>query len=792
MCNLKFFWVLIGLWVCGISAVHAQKVTMSWAKSLEGRWFENGEAIGTDAFGNVIIAGYYSDTVDFNPGVGVFRMGTQDAKNNLNNTDGFILKLNKNGNFVWAKAIRGKKFCAVYGMTTDGSGNIYVTGAFEDIVNFGLGATNVYLKSNGQRDIFVMKVNALGRLQWVKAMGGSAMDVGLSIAVDPSGNVYTTGAFQGTVDFDPGVNTTNVTSQGKDDLFIQKLNASGKLVWIKTIGGNEFERGEGIGVGKSGDLYLTGRFDQFVDFDPGTPVKYLTSKGGSDVFALRIDSAGKYIWARSFGGTGDDYGLGIAIDPSENVCITGSFRSRVDFDPGNATVNISSNGSSDCYVQKLDKDGDFVWARTLGSWSTDLGNAIATDKDGHIYTTGYFRNTVDFDPGKGDHSITSRDLLDGFVWKLLPGGNLDWAAPIHGNKSQIPYDIALDLEGDVVTTGSFRDTADFDPGVDTFNLCSFGDNQDVFVLKLEQCRATTGIEKVTACNEYTWTDGNTYRSSNSTATDTFVNANGCDSVVTLNLTILSSSASIDSVVACDSFMWMDGNTYFNSTNSPTDTFVNAVGCDSIVTLHLTIHHSNSTIDSVAGCDNFSWIDGNTYYESTDTPTFVLKNANGCDSTVQLHLTIDTIDVGVTVDGAQLTATAVDATYQWIDCKDQALVVAATNKTYKATKSGDYAVVVSKDGCSDTSECISVQMASIAQLLLEKIKIFPNPSDGEMVVDIGQDLAFDLTMYAVDGRKVLEMKDETGMGHFDLSLEPGIYLLEVTIQGKAEFFRFVIN
>ena len=160
----------------------------------------------------------------------------------------------------------------------------------------------------------------------------------------------------------------------------------------------------------------------------------------------------------------------------------------------------------------------------------------------------------------------------------------------------------------------------------------------IITLNLTITNSTTGTDVQTACDSYTWIDGNTYTSSTSTPTFVLQNAAGCDSIVTLNLTILSDSV-IDTQTACDSLVWIDGVTYYLSTNTPTFLLQNAVGCDSIVTLNLTITHSTTGTDVQTACGSYDWIDGNTYTSSTNTPTFVLQNAAGCDSIITLDLTI---------------------------------------------------------------------------------------------------------------------------------------------------------
>ena len=162
---------------------------------------------------------------------------------------------------------------------------------------------------------------------------------------------------------------------------------------------------------------------------------------------------------------------------------------------------------------------------------------------------------------------------------------------------------------------------------------TYTDGTDTLVLTINH--SNTGIETVTACNSYTW-HGTAYTASTSTPTDTSMNAAGCDSVTTLHLTINYSTTGDTFAIACDSFAWY-GTNYINSAN-PTRTTTNAIGCDSVTTLHLTINHSNTGIETVTACNSYVW-HGTTYNASTNTPTYTSTNAAGCDSVTTLHLTI---------------------------------------------------------------------------------------------------------------------------------------------------------
>ena len=193
----------------------------------------------------------------------------------------------------------------------------------------------------------------------------------------------------------------------------------------------------------------------------------------------------------------------------------------------------------------------------------------------------------------------------------------------------------------------------------TFTLENAAGCDSVVTLNLTIINSTTGVFEHTACDSYTWIDGQTYTASTNTPTYTLENAAGCDSVVTLNLTIIHSTSSVDVQTACGSYTWIDGQTYTASTNTPFITLENAAGCDSVVTLHLTINNPTTGVDVQTACDSYTWIDGQTYTESTNEPTYTLTNAAGCDSVVTLNLTINHSNTGVDVQ------TACDS-YTWID------------------------------------------------------------------------------------------------------------------------------
>jgi hypothetical protein len=299
----------------------------------------------------------------------------------------------------------------------DGSGNVHTTGHFAGTADFDPGASTFNLTSAGSVDVFVSKLDSSGNFVWAVRWGGTSNDQGNSIILDGSGNVYTTGNFQGTVDFDPGAGTFNISNAGLNDVFVSKVDSSGGFVWAVKLGGTLTEQGKGISVDGLGNVYTTGNFSGTVDFDPSASTFNISAVGG-DSFVSKLDPSGNFVWALKLGGTSFDEGLGIFVDGSGDVYTTGNFQDTADFDPRAGTFNLTSVGDSDVFVSKLDSSGGFVWAVRWGGTSADQGRGVFIDGSGNVYATGIFNSTVDFDPGAGTSNLTAAGGDDVFVSKL--------------------------------------------------------------------------------------------------------------------------------------------------------------------------------------------------------------------------------------------------------------------------------------------------------------------------------------------------------------------------------------
>ena len=302
-------------------------------------------------------------------------------------------------------------------MAVDGSGNVHVTGHFNGTVNFGAGL----VASAGASDVFVSKLNSSGAHQWTTTFAGTGHADGLGVAVDGSGNVHVTGSFRGTVDFGAG----DVASAGDLDVSVTKLNSSGAHQWTTTFGGTGNDRAYVVAVDGSGNVHVTGYFSGTVDFGAGD----VTSAGATDGFVTKLNSSGAHQWTTTLGGTGNDYGWGVAVDGSSNVHVTGHFDGTVDFGAG----DVASAGNYDGFVVKLDSAGDATvtasdppppappapcpWPTATYAYQSGcvepLRGAISVDADGTLFTTGTLDVTgvlIDLEAGE-----TATDI------ELVPG-----------------------------------------------------------------------------------------------------------------------------------------------------------------------------------------------------------------------------------------------------------------------------------------------------------------------------------------------------------------------------------
>ena len=383
------------------------------------------------------------------------------------------------GDFVFAAA-QGNSVNAII---TDSLGNVYSTGQFSGTTDFDPGPGVVNLTESQNSFAFLSKMDAAGNLVWAKHIGGYS---GNALALDGQGNIYVAGTLDGTSDFDPNQGVMNLTSVGSRDACVSKLSATGNVYWARNVGSTADDFATAIAVDGLGNVFVGGTFSGTADFDPGAGTFNRNTAGSADVFVLKLNSVVTFQWAATMGGINSDSLNGLVVDGFGSVLMVGGFAGTADFDPSGTTFNLVADPQyRDGYVTKLDSDGNFEWAQGVGGSSLDDIQEIVLDSSGNMILAGYFGNSVDFDPGPGVSSISSRGQGDIFILKLDRDGNFVWVKSQGGNEADNVYGLQLDSQNNVYTTGSFRETADFDPGPGVHNLTASAGIDDAYVSMLD-------------------------------------------------------------------------------------------------------------------------------------------------------------------------------------------------------------------------------------------------------------------------------------------------------------------
>lgn len=346
--------------------------------------------IGTDTLGNIYLTG---STRSFGSG--------SPATPNL-----AVLKFDPSGLLVWQKVWNIGGGSVGRGISIDSSGGIYVTGYTINSGSQGLG-------------VVLLKLNSTGMLQWQTTWGGNATDQGYGIAVDSFGGIFVVG-------------TTNSTGQGLNDILLLKFNSTGSMLWGRTWGGNGNEEGHGVAVDTSGNAYVTGFTTGF-------------GAGGSDVILLKYGATGSLSWQETWGGPGFEAGLGIAVDTSNNIYVTGTM---------GATVPYPSFSGGDALLLKFNSGGTLLWQRSWGGPHTEIGYGVAVNSSGVAYVTG----------------VTASSPSNAFLIETNSGGGLLWEKNWGSSSNAAAYAASVDSAGEVVVAGSINAAAALTPSSGNLKL----------------------------------------------------------------------------------------------------------------------------------------------------------------------------------------------------------------------------------------------------------------------------------------------------------------------------------
>jgi hypothetical protein len=377
-----------------------------WVRKLEESKKGFGEStpvsLALDPAGYCYVVGGLTGDIDADPGLDTALLSYIDG-------GAFIVKLDVKGQLVWAKNIGPFGAIAMQSVAVDSSHNVIVTGGYQSYADFDPGGDSAIARStNFGRDAFVLKLDENGNFVWVKTFGGIATDWGVAIAVDKGGSIYSTGTYFLNMDFDPGLDSTVYTAHESEDIYISKLDATGKFLWARGLGGYGSEDVYSLHLDNAANVYVTGVLMDSAMFTPPTDTIRGTEGGPLEPFITKLTSNGNVVWSRVFSASGTDNGRGYssAHDADGNVYTVGAYMGRIDLDPGpdSSIVTLPAISEGASYVVKLDSNGSFKWGRSI----PDAGIFhISTFNNRDIYFSGWFIGSSDLDPSTNEFILTS-------------------------------------------------------------------------------------------------------------------------------------------------------------------------------------------------------------------------------------------------------------------------------------------------------------------------------------------------------------------------------------------------
>jgi hypothetical protein len=372
-----------------------------WTKRIGNADDELIACVAVDEYANIYVAGAFYNAINF---LEDMALSTTLVKQSAGREDIFLLKLDTQGNLLWAKRMGGNGSDVPYDICVDRNDNVYLTGRCQAGIDFSTEwnpPTQPMTESS--IDGFVFKVNSDGSFGWQKRFGGTGSVTGMALAANSEGDIYIAGNFTDTLSFRttwPQVATPQIASAGNSDIFVLKLQNDGNLLWSRCIGGKGTDYISAIAVNSNDQLYLAGEFTDSVEFSRDfqtTAGDLKISVGRQDIFITKLDGNGGYLWTNCMGGYEDDWANGLSIDAGDNVLLAGDFQSLAQFQSewGDQAA-ISAHGASDAIFIKINSDGSFGFAWQIGGIHPDRGIAFLSYGKERYCLVGNYKGEANF------------------------------------------------------------------------------------------------------------------------------------------------------------------------------------------------------------------------------------------------------------------------------------------------------------------------------------------------------------------------------------------------------------
>jgi hypothetical protein len=756
-----------------ITFYNAQAQSLDMVKSYASTGTIIGYNTATCSNGNVLVAGEFNGTVDFDPGPGVTSINGGSSANLLT----YLSCFDSTGNFLWVKTwnfniqFTERSFIKLAVKNTD---EIVLAGYFNSVADFDPNAASFQLNSTNGK-CFLLSLSSTGNFIDAKNLGAGGDVRAQDMTIGENNSILLTGYFlNGLTDFDPSTSTSNLAIAGLVDAFILKLDSVFNFIWVKSIGGSTNEYPTRVVVDKFNNVLLTGYFTSpTLNLDPnGSVAGNVTNSGLRDGFICKLDAAGNYLWSGKIGGSEADRITGLAVDTLGDIWIGGYFEGTCDMDLGLNTQNYTAVNStnSDIFFSKISATGILQFVKQLGNDGIEELQAIKIDKSNRVWILGTANDTIDFDPGLGVFNYGR--ILGSFLSTYDSNGNLLFVRDAYTAAFNLAIDNSNHVYTNIITSFftnfNFYTTA----GLTSSNNSNTSGNFNC-LLKYSECTTqslaslTLNPATLTACDgdtvliTATPTNGGNYASfiwkeygtavANQTGS-TFLSPVYSPPNTVITCQLVSSEGCVDRYPTLPQLL-------INNVSSgviPTNVISQGSSIFCIDdTINLTAQITNG-----GNSPSFQWYKNGvlipgatdsvfsaTNFVQFDQYSCLLISSNTCalqDSVFSLFTMLSgsglNLSTSVNANNVIVASAIPGVNFQWYNCAAGFTAIpGATGASYTATVNGSYAVVVDDGFCADTSICHVINTVGELELNASEnnIKINPNPFENKLEIKIAQ-------------------------------------------------------
>lgn len=708
---------------------------------------------------------------------------------------------------VWGTYYGGADEDRGNGVATDEDGNAFITGRTASTNNIATTGAHQQTLSGGG-DMFVAAFDSTGVRLWATYYGGLQEDGGLDVAADTVGNVFVIGQTSSTAAIASSNGFVSSFAGGSSDAFLVKFDDSGVRKWGTYYGGSAWEEGIVVTTDNTGDVYIGGRTESNNGISTGG-TEQPTFGGFRDAFVVKFSTTGSRKWGTYFGGGNEDYAFGIDVDNNFNVLLTGWTNSASGVATSGAHQTTYAGGTlfgGDAFLVKYDSTGNRQWSTYYGGSGYDFGLSVAADANGDVYLSGSTENSSAIaTPGSHQPTYGGGTTAggDAYLAKFDPNGNRLWATYYGGGGDDFGRAVAVDtanavyMAGEtnsafgIATIGSYNGSVDaylvkFDPngnrlGANYYGGVDLDDCQDMepdrfgHILLTGRTGSGSGIADV-----------NAHQNTEGGIIDGYL--------ARFSQFVCQPTSFSFAVTTCQAYTVPSGNAVYTTSQIVQDTIPNSEGCDSVLTIDLTILPGSSTNIDVTACDSFTVPSGEATYYSSQLVVDVLPDQNGCDSVLNINLTVISNAPPITQSGNTLTVNGGNS-WQWLDCDNNFQPLGVTTPSFTPTQDGNYAVIVSTGPCTDTSDCFNFMATQRPQLTnLPGVKVFPNPTEGAFTVtgDFSAGNPAHFALYDATGREVFRQTLTQPSTRVRPNLAAGVYQLRLHNAKATHTARLVIR